>query len=183
MNRRNLLAGGLAVMGGAALFKDLFAQRPGPAAPDAASVKTAIEQSKGPAPKVDKLTLKPEEWRTRLTPAQFDVLRKEGTERPWTSPFNNEKRKGMFHCAGCDHVLFSSEMKYESGSGWPSFFTTLPGAFEKSTDFKMIYPRTEYHCAKCGSHHGHVFNDGPSPTGQRWCNNGVALVFKEALNK
>jgi peptide-methionine (R)-S-oxide reductase len=180
MKRRNFLVGGVAAIGGMTVFKDLFAQRPGPAAPAAASVKAAIEQSKGPAPKVEKLKLTPEEWKKRLTPAQFDVLRQDGTERPWSSALNDEKRKGMFHCAGCDHTLFSSDMKYESGSGWPSFFTTMPGAFEKSTDFKLIYPRTEYHCAKCGGHHGHVFKDGPAPTGERWCNNGVALLFKPA---
>ena len=178
MKRRNFLTTVAATAGGLTVFKDLFAQRMGPSAPDAATVKTAMAQAAGPAPKFEKLELSKDEWKKRLTPAQFDVLRNEGTERATASPMNNEKRKGVFHCAGCDHPVFSAEMKYESGTGWPSFFTTLPGAFIKSTDFKLLYPRTEYHCARCGGHHGHVFKDGPAPTGERWCNNGVALVFK-----
>ena len=118
-----------------------------------------------------------EEWRKTLTPAQFSVLRQEDTERPFTSPLNDEKRPGVFVCAGCNLPLFTSAMKYDSGTGWPSFFTTIPDAFGTKTDFKLLLPRTEYHCIRCGGHHGHVFNDGPAPTGQRWCNNGVALRF------
>jgi peptide-methionine (R)-S-oxide reductase len=117
------------------------------------------------------------EWKKILTPEQFDVLRKEGTERPFTSPLNDEKRDGVFVCAGCSLPLFTSAMKFDSGTGWPSFFTSIPDAFDTSRDFKLIWPRTEYHCVRCGGHHGHVFNDGPKPTGQRWCNNGVALRF------
>ena len=117
------------------------------------------------------------EWRKLLAPAQYDVLREEGTERPGSSPLNAEKRPGVFVCAGCSLPLFTSEMKFESGTGWPSFFTTIPGAFATKTDHKILYPRTEYHCVKCGGHHGHVFDDGPPPTGQRYCNNGVALRF------
>ncbi len=117
------------------------------------------------------------QWREQLAADAYDVLRHEGTERSWTSPLNDEKRKGMFHCAACDTPLFSSEMKFDSGTGWPSFFATLEGAFETKTDFKILYPRTEYHCATCGGHHGHVFKDGPKPSGLRYCNNGVALKF------
>jgi peptide-methionine (R)-S-oxide reductase len=109
--------------------------------------------------------------------AAYRVLREEGTEPAGSSPLNGEKRAGVFVCAGCSLPLFTSAMKFESGTGWPSFFTTIPGAFATKTDFKMILPRTEYHCVRCGGHHGHVFDDGPAPTGQRYCNNGVALRF------
>jgi peptide-methionine (R)-S-oxide reductase len=126
---------------------------------------------------IEKLDLSDAEWRERLTPEQYQVLREEGTERPGTSPLLKEKRAGTYVCAGCDHPLFDAAMKYESGTGWPSFYTTLPNAFETKRDFKLIWPRTEYHCAKCGGHHGHVFEDGPQPTGLRYCNNGVALKF------
>lgn len=118
-----------------------------------------------------------DEWKQRLTPAAFDVLRREGTERAGTSELNDEKRPGVFVCAGCDLPIYTTEMKFESGTGWPSFFTAIEGTVETSTDYKLILPRTEYHCARCGGHHGHVFNDGPQPTGQRFCNNGVALKF------
>jgi peptide-methionine (R)-S-oxide reductase len=117
------------------------------------------------------------EWRKQLDPAAFEVLRHEATERPFTSRLNDEHREGVFACAGCGQPLFTSEMKYDSGSGWPSFFTTIPGALETSTDYKLLMPRTEYHCSRCGGHHGHVFEDGPAPTGTRFCNNGVSLKF------
>ena len=130
--------------------------------------------------KVEKLHKSEEEWRAILTPEQFQVLREEGTERPFTSELNDEKRKGQYLCAGCDLVLFTSEMKFDSGTGWPSFFTCVEGHLETKLDFKLILPRTEYHCARCGGHQGHVFKDGPQPTGQRWCNNGVALRFVPA---
>ncbi len=127
--------------------------------------------------KIEKLELSEAQWRTRLTPEQFDILREEGTERSHSSPLNHEKRQGSFVCAGCELPLFTSAMKYDSGTGWPSFFDTLPGRVETKLDFKLILPRTEYHCARCGGHQGHVFNDGPQPTGQRYCNNGLALKF------
>lgn len=117
------------------------------------------------------------EWRSLLGEHEFEVLRESATEEPFSSPLNSESRPGIYCCRACDLPLFSSEMKFDSGTGWPSFFTTIPGAFETQRDFVFLIPRTEYHCARCGGHHGHVFNDGPPPTGERWCNNGVALRF------
>lgn len=128
-------------------------------------------------PNPDPRRLTEAEWKARLSPEAYAVLRKEGTERAWTSPLYDEHRQGTFVCAGCGAPLFTSDMKFDSGTGWPSFFTTLPGAFETKTDRKFFMTRTEYHCARCGGHHGHVFDDGPAPTGQRFCSNGVALRF------
>ena len=182
MTRRDLLQGLLA----AGLWNAL-AVRSGAAQPQVKDMKGISELQKNwriymaegykaPLP-TEPLKLSKEEWRKRLAPAAYSVLREEGTERAGTSPLNNEKREGVFACAGCDLPLFSSAMKYESGTGWPSFFTTIPGVFETKTDHYLFLPRTEYHCKRCGGHHGHVFDDGPQPTGQRWCNNGVALKF------
>jgi peptide-methionine (R)-S-oxide reductase len=120
------------------------------------------------------------DWRSRLSPDAFAVLRHEATERPGTSQLLHEKRKGVFACAGCGLPLFRSEWKYESGTGWPSFYTAIKGALGKKTDLKIGVPRTEYHCARCLGHQGHVFDDGPRPTGLRYCNNGVALRFVPA---
>jgi len=126
---------------------------------------------------IEPFSLDDVEWKMRLDDLAYDVLRKEGTERPFTSPLNEEKRQGEYACAGCNLVLFTSEQKYDSGTGWPSFFDVIEGRIETKTDFKLILPRTEYHCARCGGHQGHVFKDGPQPTGLRYCNNGVALKF------
>jgi peptide-methionine (R)-S-oxide reductase len=117
------------------------------------------------------------EWRKRLTPAQFHILREEGTERPFSSPLNKEHRKGTFVCAADGNRLFASQTKFDSGTGWPSFWKPLPGGVGTSTDFKLGYPRTEVHCARCGGHLGHVFDDGPKPTGKRYCMNGLAMKF------
>ncbi len=140
--------------------------------------------AKNPDPKsipdYAKWQLSDADWKKRLSPEAYAVLRREATERPFTSPLNDEKRKGVFACAGCGYDLFASETKFDSGTGWPSFFDALPNALGTKTDYKLILPRTEYHCARCGGHQGHVFNDGPSPTGLRYCNNGVALTFKAA---
>ncbi|MBT8429417.1 MAG: peptide-methionine (R)-S-oxide reductase MsrB [Gammaproteobacteria bacterium] len=121
-----------------------------------------------------------EEWRRLLSEEQYEVLRNEGTERPGSSPLNAEKRAGTYVCAGCEQPLFLSDTKYESGTGWPSFFAPIEGALGTKTDYKLIWPRTEYHCSRCGGHQGHIFKDGPEPTGLRYCNNGVALKFVPA---
>lgn len=157
MNRRQFIATGLAAL------------------PLIASRTFGDDMSKPAA--IEKIVKSDAEWKALLTPAQYHILREEGTEPSFSSALNDEKRKGQYVCAGCDLPLFTSDMKFDSGTGWPSFYTTLPGAVATKTDFKLIYPRKEYHCARCGGHQGHVFNDGPKPTGQRWCNNGLALKF------
>jgi peptide-methionine (R)-S-oxide reductase len=136
---------------------------------DAATDKATFEVQKSEA-----------EWKQLLTPAQFDVLRNHGTERPGSSPLDREKRKGTFACAGCDLPLFGSETKYDSGTGWPSFFQPLPNAVGTTKDTTLFMTRTEVHCRRCGGHLGHVFDDGPKPTGLRYCMNGVAMKFQPA---
>lgn len=128
--------------------------------------KEVFEVSKGDA-----------QWRKSLSPAAYRVLRQQDTERPYSSTLNNEHRKGIFACAGCDKRLFSSTTKFDSGTGWPSFYQPLAGAIGSATDYKIGFKRTEVHCARCGGHLGHVFDDGPKPTGKRYCMNGVALKF------
>nr|WP_235911937.1 peptide-methionine (R)-S-oxide reductase MsrB [Mesorhizobium xinjiangense] len=121
-----------------------------------------------------------EQWKARLTPEQYAVLREEATERAFTSPLNEEKREGFFHCAGCDLPVYSSEHKYDSGTGWPSFWQSLPDAVGTKQDRSFFMTRTECHCHRCGGHLGHIFDDGPPPTGKRHCINGVAMVFRPA---
>lgn len=129
---------------------------------------------------IDKLTKPPSEWRRLLTPEQYAVLFEEATERPYSHPLDDEKRSGTFLCAACFLPLFTSDAKFDSRTGWPSFTQPIQGHLGTKRDFKLIWPRTEYHCSRCGGHQGHVFNDGPPPTGERWCNNGLALQFVPA---
>ena len=180
MNRRSLLS----ILATLPLVRAATAAGPVPPGATSPQVeelragwRSLLAKSADVATDATPVKLSPDEWRSRLSPAAYAVLREEGTERAFTSPLNDEKRKGVFVCAGCAWPVFTSAMKFDSGTGWPPFFTTIPGAFETSRDFRILYPRIEYHCAKCGGHHGHVFDDGPRPTFQRWCNNGVALRF------
>jgi len=132
------------------------------------------------APGLETLELTEAQWRERLSDKAFYVLRQHGTEEPFSSPLDGEWREGEYRCAGCDLLLFTSSMKYDSGTGWPSYFEHVEGHMLSQLDFAMIWPRVEYHCARCGGHQGHVFDDGPEPTGLRWCNNGAALRFVPA---
>lgn len=129
------------------------------------------------AKEIEKVIKSNKEWKKILTSDQYYILRREGTESPYTSPLDDEKREGEYLCAGCKTLLFNSSMKYDSGTGWPSFFEHYPNVIATKLDFKLLLPRTEYHCAVCEGHHGHVFNDGPPPTGKRYCNNGASLTF------
>lgn len=179
MNRRGFIQGLVVAAAGGAFAQRALAQLPpGKTIADLQKNWRSLlaEGVKPPLP-TDALKLSEAEWRKRLNGMAFYVLREEGTERAGTSPLNGEKRPGVFVCAGCDLPVFTSEMKYESGTGWPSFFTTIPGVFGQKKDYKLVWPRIEYHCLRCGGHHGHVFEDGPQPTRERWCNNGVALRF------
>ena len=130
------------------------------------------------AQNIKKIIKSNKEWKEILTKHQYYILRQAGTERPFTSHLNNEKRNGEYLCAGCKTPLFSSSKKYDSGTGWPSFFDHYPNVIATKLDFKLLIPRTEYHCAICEGHQGHVFDDGPKPTGKRYCNNGASLIFK-----
>lgn len=147
-------------------------------AAEASSVTKEANVSQTPQ-NIDWASLSEQDWKARLTEMEFHVLRKEGTERPWTSPLNENKARGTYACAGCGLPLFTSDMKYDSGTGWPSFFNVIDGAVGTKVDNKLFAQRTEYHCSRCGGHQGHVFTDGPQPTGLRYCNNGVALDFIE----
>lgn len=158
MNRRGFLYVGAGLAGVLAL-----AARPGLAAKDQFEV-----------------THSDAEWRAMLSDLEYKVMRREGTERAGSSPLDKNYADGTYHCRGCDLAIYSSAHKYDSGTGWPSFWQALEGAVGTSTDYKLVYPRTECHCARCGSHLGHIFNDGPQPTGKRHCLNGVSLVFKAA---
>ncbi len=164
LNRRNFTIAGLSVLGAGVMGQTI-------------SYAHNHKQHKDSTMNIDWKNIKKSEWKTRLDDAEFYVLRKEGTERPFSSPLNDEKRDGTFVCAGCALPLFEANAKYESGTGWPSFFKPIKDNVETKRDFKLIVPRTEYHCARCGGHQGHIFKDGPKPTGLRYCNNGVALDF------
>jgi peptide-methionine (R)-S-oxide reductase len=143
------------------------------------SAVTKAAEAASPPARHDQVELSDAEWKKRLPGPAYAVLRHEATERPFTSPLNAEKRAGRYLCAGCELPLFASAAKFDSGTGWPSFFQPLSDGLQTRTDFKLILPRTEYHCARCGGHQGHVFDDGPQPSGKRYCNNGVALKFVE----
>ena len=163
MSRRSLLLGGIGLAGMAAFAKQLFGS--------------------GQAGEAFEVTKSDSEWGRILTPEQFRVLRQHGTERPFTSPLNEEHRPGIFACAGCDLPLFRSATKFDSGTGWPSFYAPIEGAIGTSNDYSLLLPRTEVHCRRCGGHLGHVFDDGPPPTGKRYCMNGVALKFAPSASQ
>ena len=158
LNRRSVLAGATALVGAVL-----------------ASGTAACAQTR---PERFPFMLTDAQWRRRLTPMQYYVLRQEGTERPYSHALDREHRAGRFHCAGCDLPLFSSTTKFDSGTGWPSFYQPLPRATGSSTDLALGFPRTEVHCSRCGGHLGHVFDDGPRPTGKRYCMNGAAMTFR-----
>ena len=159
--RRSLLLGGAAAVTGLLAF----------------GLRRSLTPARAATNEHFEVTHTDEEWKTRLTPDQYAVLRHEATEPPYSSPLEREHRKGTFHCAGCDNALFSSVTKFESGTGWPSFYKPLPHAVGESRDMTLGMIRTEVHCRRCGGHLGHVFDDGPKPTGLRYCMNGVALTF------
>ncbi|MFC0679891.1 peptide-methionine (R)-S-oxide reductase MsrB [Lysobacter korlensis] len=166
MNRRNVLQG-LASVAALSLFSGCSRAAPAAATATAAAAGTAVVPLKRPEAY----------WRDKVSPAAYAVLFEEDTERAGSSPLNAEKRDGTYVCAACHLPLFSSRNKFESGTGWPSFTQPIKGHMATKTDYKIVLPRTEYHCARCGGHQGHVFDDGPAPRGERWCNNGLALRF------
>jgi peptide-methionine (R)-S-oxide reductase len=175
MDRRSFLSQAAslaaAVTGTAAIATPLFSR---------SLFATEPDMPDAPAQKVEKLKKSKDEWRKLLPEEAYDILFEEDTERAGSSPLNAEKRDGTFVCAACFFPLFRAEDKYESGTGWPSFVRSIPAHVETKRDFKLILPRIEYHCARCGGHQGHVFDDGPPPTGKRYCNNGLALRFVAA---
>lgn len=150
------------------------------AAACARNTATEAPTTKTAANGADRLEKSREQWRDILEPRQYAVLFEDDTERPFSSPLNSETRSGTFVCAACGLPLFESKTKFKSTTGWPSFYAPIQGNVATKVDHKLLYPRTEYHCRRCGGHQGHVFDDGPAPTGQRWCNNGVALKFVPA---
>lgn len=174
--RAFLLAGGTALVGATAYAaSETLTPRPAmQGADEKPVVATPGIEGSGEIVKID---WPEEKWREVLTPQEFAVLREEATERPYTSPLNDVEAPGTFTCAGCDLPLYRTEWKYDSGTGWPSFFQAIDGHVGTRTDWKLIYPRTEVHCARCGGHLGHIFDDGPAPTGKRHCINGVAMDF------
>ena len=176
MDRRTMLRGTLAVAAGYVLARPWRASAGGNVGSTAGQTGTSAEKV-GKVEPMEKLEKPRDEWKRILSSEQYQVLFEEATERAFTSPLNEEKRAGTFVCAACFLPLFSSRAKFDSGTGWPSFTEPLPGRVDTKLDFKLVLPRTEYHCSRCGGHQGHVFKDGPRPTGQRWCNNGVALTF------
>ena len=181
MKRRQFVSHALFGLAGASVLRAVAAATPAtPSVPAKPSATGAVASPASSPLKIEKIVKTDEEWRKVLTPEQFYILRKEGTESPFSSPLNKEKRKGTFVCAGCDLPLFDSSTKFDSGTGWPSFYRAIEGRVDTSVDHKLIFPRTEYHCARCGGHQGHVFDDGPKPTGLRYCNNGIALKFVPA---
>ncbi len=181
MERRLVLQGiGAAFLAGAGVAAAQYSKPPASAAGIEKlqrDWKTLLAQNANVAADASPLARTDDEWRRALDANAYAVLRHEGTERPFSSALNGEHRPGIFVCAGCSLPLFTSAMKFDSGTGWPSYFTTIPDAFQTKSDHALMLARTEYHCAKCGGHHGHIFDDGPQPTGLRYCNNGVALRF------
>ncbi|MGK0373889.1 MAG: peptide-methionine (R)-S-oxide reductase [Arenicella sp.] len=187
MNRRTLLsASATSLIVGVTGISWLKAQESDPkketqtqtqnAMTDAPILKKSTSLEANPSA-IEAFQLSKDEWRERLSEEAFYVLRSEGTERAFTSELNDEKRDGQYACAGCGLALFTAAQKFDSGTGWPSFFDKIEGRITTKRDFKLILPRTEYHCSRCGGHQGHVFKDGPAPTNLRYCNNGVALKF------